>query len=295
VCVNNLKQLGVACIAHVNSFEYLPTAGTHDMAAPTYSINTAGNPASPTSGWHQDAGWGFQILPYLDEETLWTGTATTVTGRAKDAMSNPLKFFACPTRRAPAQKNYTNASFPIQTAYSGIKGAQLSVMLSDYAGCNGSAPPPAGVNPLPVNDGVIVSQYSGLNAAGNPTASRQVVRTADIKDGLSYTLMLGEKAANTTLSGANVLNEDDTGYAASFSLTNFNTIRFASISLLPLRDRDVAGVTGGAFGSAHPGTWNACMADGSVRQLSYDITASVFAAIATRSGGEIINDLQLAD
>ena len=52
--------------------------------------------------------------------------------------------------------------------------------------------------------------------------------------------------------------------------------------------------TGGAFGLFHPGTWNAVMADGSVQSMPYTIDATGYAAIGTRSGGETVNDLDLA-
>jgi prepilin-type processing-associated H-X9-DG protein len=60
-----------------------------------------------------------------------------------------------------------------------------------------------------------------------------------------------------------------------------------------LCDRDVTGPTGGAFGSIHPGTWNALMVDGSVQQLSYTIDSIVYSALGTIAGGETVRDLDL--
>jgi hypothetical protein len=191
-----------------------------------------------------------------------------------------MRVFVCPSRRAPGTTNYTNASFPSNPEYALIKGTSFTVAPIDYAGCNGTATPGK-------QDGMIVSQSGG----------KLTVRSASVKDGLSYTLLIAEKAADP-LSGP-IANEDDMGYAAAYSSVNFNTVRFTSKALLPLRDFDVkalvaAGVgTGGAFGSAHPGTWNALMGDGSVQQLSYTIDATVFTYLGGISDGHIITATDL--
>lgn len=297
LCINNLKNLGLACVAHQRQHGYFPTAGTYDYAAPFYPTNAAGA-TSPVAGWHQDAGWVFQILPYLDEENLWAGNDPTATGRMQKVLATPSKVFLCPTRRATSAMTYKNALFPSQAAYAAVKNTLFTVYPCDYAGCNGNAPP-AGSPAVPANNGVILSQYIAVS----PFVARQVVSmdsstvgAYDIKDGFTYTMLLGEKAATTKQPAAGLLvNEDDMGYAAGFSLVNFNTIRFTSPALLPMRDSDVVGPTGGAFGSAHPGTWNAVFVDGSVRQISYQIDASVYSAMGTRSGGEIISDLDLSN
>jgi hypothetical protein len=62
---------------------------------------------------------------------------------------------------------------------------------------------------------------------------------------------------------------------------------------MPLRDSQVTGPTGGAFGSAHSQTWNALFADWSVRPVSYSIDPAVFTAIGTINGNEGIDESQL--
>src|SRR5262245_19877978 len=74
-CVNNLRQFGIAVTAYHGKVGHFPTAGTSDFAAPLYSSS-----GLPVTGWQQDAGWAFQMLPHLDEENVWTGgNATTNT------------------------------------------------------------------------------------------------------------------------------------------------------------------------------------------------------------------------
>jgi len=281
VCTNNLRQLGIACLRHQQQIGYFPTAGVDDHAAPTFSAPSATN-SSPISGWQQDAGWGYQILPYLDEETVWTGGAVaTPTTNMTNALKTPVKYFFCPTRRGPATASYVNASFPVETAYSTVKGSAFTVFQSDYAACNGSNLPGVAGN------GIVLSQFNGVGV------SRNVVQIMDITDGLGHTLLLGEKAANPRL-GA-VLNEDDLGYASGYSGSNLNTIRFTNPTLLPLRDLNIVGPTGGAFGAAHFSSWNALMADGSVLSISYTIDQNVFSALGTIKGQELIDDSLLSN
>jgi prepilin-type N-terminal cleavage/methylation domain-containing protein len=313
VCANNLRQIGYACLSSHNTHGYFPTAGTVDFAAPYYPTSTAG-PSAPTVGYKQDAGWAFQLLPYLDQELVWNGQSAPFTGKAQTStdrmvsvLKDPFKIYICPSRRNLTLSTYTNASFPEQSDYSGLLGKSFTVSPLDYAGCNGNAAP-SGTPVVPANNGVIRSQLLSPNVpaktstGANPdygTPIRAVVRQNDVTDGTSYTLMIGEKAANP-ISGQ-ILNEDDMGYAAGFNALNFNAIRFTAPGLLPLRDYEIKfssvtkslTPTGGAFGSIHPGTWNALFADGTVQQITYTIDATIFAAIGTIAGAEPVTDLDL--
>jgi hypothetical protein len=157
--------------------------------------------------------------------------------------------------------------------------------------------PPAGGSA--VGPGIILSQTSSTGGATPTiTVARNTVQLSDIIDGAAYTLLLGEKAANPRI--GTILNEDDQGYASGLGFANgtttgvnFNTIRYTQSTLLPLRDSEVTGPTGGAFGSAHPATFNALMADGAVQQLSYTINPFVWSGIGTFRGKEIISDTDL--
>jgi prepilin-type N-terminal cleavage/methylation domain-containing protein len=303
VCANNLRQIGAACLSHHNQFGYFPTAGTVDYAAPFYPT-FSGAPGAPAVGYKQDAGWAFQILPLVDQELIWDGSSApfsgktqTVSDRMVAAVSTAFKIYICPSRRSLSLFTYKNATFPEQLTYSAVLGKSFTVSALDYAGCNGNAPP-SGTPAVPVNNGIFRSQLLSPNVDpvndaanyGNPV--RGVVRQTDVTDGLAYTLMVGEKAADPIK--GRIANEDDMGYTAGFNSVNFNAIRFTSANLLPLRDREVpkAG-SGGAFGSIHPGTWNALMADGSVQQLTYTLDPAIFAAIGTIAGAEVVTDLDL--
>jgi hypothetical protein len=218
----------------------------------------------------------------MDAETVWSGDPTqTVSANLTAIVARPQKFYFCPSRRSATVTTYKNAGFPSQAVYGGtggILGGNFTVALIDYAGCNGNA-----TTGLTAGSGAVRSQAGGKN----------IVSQDMIVDGTSSTLMLGEKAVNPN-GGTGVLNEDDIGYASGFTSGNFNTIRFTAPTLLPVRDRQLISVSGGAFGSAHAGTWNGLMADGSVKPLSYSIDPVVYSALGTIAGKESISDLDIA-
>ncbi len=322
-CANNLKQIGIAYQSYLAQQGYFPTAGGGDLMAPTYYTPGTGGgqgggttaSAYPMQGWQQGAGWGFQILPFLGSDNIWLGgsATNTVAQKVTGAIAPPLATYFCPSRRSPTRGTFLNANWPTEATfsvagYSTLTGTTVRVGLCDYAACNGNALPGTAtgstisgsigtVNLVPGN-GIVQSNPWVAVSGGGYTITRSTVQITDIVDGASYTLMLGEKALNAKLGP--VGSEDDQGYFSGFGPfgtntvgTNFNTIRFTAPTLLPIRDDELRGASGGAFGSPHPGTWNAVMADGSIRSLSYTIDPSVYAALGSISGREIISDLDI--
>jgi prepilin-type processing-associated H-X9-DG protein len=97
----------------------------------------------------------------------------------------------------------------------------------------------------------------------------QLIGPADVLDGLSYTIMVSEKRVNQALLGGPQLG-DQLGYTSGFGITNLR-----NGNLPPLQDAvDPLESVGDGFGSAHPAGMNAVFADGSVRTISYQISAS---------------------
>ena len=63
-------------------------------------------------GEPQHAGWGYQILPFLEGDAAWRGgQAANDLDRARTAVGTPNKVFFCPSRRSPQTVVFTNPGY----------------------------------------------------------------------------------------------------------------------------------------------------------------------------------------
>src|SRR5471032_953122 len=65
-CRNNLKQIGLAFLSHHDAYKAFPSGG-RDWG--TFDRNFIGG--QPAVYDQQYWGWGYQILPYLEQQPLW--------------------------------------------------------------------------------------------------------------------------------------------------------------------------------------------------------------------------------
>jgi prepilin-type N-terminal cleavage/methylation domain-containing protein/prepilin-type processing-associated H-X9-DG protein len=170
-CANNLKQIGLAFHNHQDALGYFPSGGLGPSSPPTYVTGT------PTVGAEQGAGWGFQILPYVEGQNAWKAGALTAIGTP-----NPL--FFCPSRRGPQTVIYRDNYHPR------VSGGLVTHALCDYAASN--------------KDGTGVVQQAF------PT------RIAQITDGTSNTLLVSEKLLNLAFLGQRA-PDDNQGYTAGWN------------------------------------------------------------------------------
>jgi prepilin-type N-terminal cleavage/methylation domain-containing protein/prepilin-type processing-associated H-X9-DG protein len=170
-CQNNLKQIGLAFHSHHDALLYFPSGGYTATSPPTYSNG------SPAVGDQQAAGWGFQILPYIEGDNAWKAAPVVAIGTTN-------KVFFCPSRRPPQTVTYKDNYQPPLTR------GMITHALCDYAASNKDG------------DGV-VRQVS-------PT------RITDITDGTSNTLLASEKRLNLAFLGQRV-PDDNQGYTAGWN------------------------------------------------------------------------------
>ena len=115
-CVNNLKQLALGCLNHESAVKALPSGGWGSLAM--------GHPDAGV-GITQPGGWLFNILPYIEESTLYKQqqglTGTALQSAAKAVAMTPLNCMYCPSRR-PVQ------TYPQGTALYEDAGDWQSVM-----------------------------------------------------------------------------------------------------------------------------------------------------------------------
>jgi prepilin-type N-terminal cleavage/methylation domain-containing protein/prepilin-type processing-associated H-X9-DG protein len=245
-CTNNLKQMGLAFQNHHDSLGYLPTGGTSWYYPPTYITV-----AKPAVGGSQHAGWGFQILPYIEAQNVWVGGgANSIVGCQAVAVAAPNKVFFCPSRRGPQQVTYKSSSPYLNGTYTHA--------LCDYAGSN--------LN----NTGAVVYDPAG----GGNTVTLQM-----ITDGTSNTLLVGDKRLNRRYLGL-AQSDDNEGYTAGW---DHDTMRYTTRS--PLPDFNGSGDGNQRFGSSHTSGFNAVFVDGSVHGLSYSISLTTFSRMGQRNDG----------
>ena len=116
-----------------------------------------------------------------------------------------------------------------------------------------------------------------------------------ITDGLSKTILVGEKVLNRARLGS-PQPDDDGGWVEGW---DFDTVRWGYFP--PVQDwydataQSAEGNNGtfvpyhGAFGSAHPAAFNTVFADGAVHPISYEIALNIFSALSSRNDGQVIN------
>jgi prepilin-type N-terminal cleavage/methylation domain-containing protein/prepilin-type processing-associated H-X9-DG protein len=169
-CQNNLKQLGLAMHNHHDQFGFFPSGGFEWWTPPTYVGG------SPAIGAQQQAGWGFQILPFIEGDNAWRAGPIP-------AIATPHRVFFCPSRRVPQTITYPDQYTPPLT------GSVVTHALCDYAASN-------------LEGTGVIRQYT-------PT------RIADITDGTSNTLLAGDKRLNLGDLGEDQ-PDDNEGYTAGF-------------------------------------------------------------------------------
>jgi prepilin-type N-terminal cleavage/methylation domain-containing protein/prepilin-type processing-associated H-X9-DG protein len=244
-CQNNLKQLALAFHSHHGVHKFFPTGGWEWYSTPTY-VN-----GQPLVGEFQRAGWGFQILPYIEGTNAWRGgQATNDLDRIRVAIGTPHPLFFCPSRRAPQTLILSEPGY--------LDGMTVRTALCDYAASNYE------------ETGIVRYRY--------PT------RMAEITDGTSNTLLVADKRLNRQNLGQ-PQRDDDTGYT-----TGFDPDVIRRTGRPPAPDYSAAKGDGDErFGSSHMNLFNAAFADGSVRSLSYTIDPVVFNYLGNKSDGQAVN------
>ncbi len=269
-CSNNLKQFGLAIHNHHDALGFLPHGGLSWPSAPAYTA-----PGNPFGLKDQGCGWGFHVLPFLEQDNLYKGNGTpNINAASAQARGTPVKTFSCPSKPGPNPRVFTGGSWfgP---------GGNLPFFQTDYAGCGGTG-----------NNGAIVQHNpnwpggSGMWPPPTPgtfTPRNDMINLAALIDGTSNTLVIGEKNLNpSALSGFQ--GDDNEGYTAGW---DHDTMRWTNRP--PVADRPGLGGTG-AFGGPHSGGFMALFGDGSVKLLNYSINNTTWVRIGVRNDGQVLGN-----
>ena len=321
-CVNNLKQIGLACLNHADVHKYFPTGGWgYDWTA---DANRGYGPDQPGS-------WIYNILDYVEEGTvrsLGKGLATSSPGFQTASITlhqTPIAVFNCPSRRSA--RIYPSpwgppGNQPICEQPWLADVARTGVPKSDYAANAGDSIEFAGDNFYrPTSYATIQpDKWTPTNVCkktGNPQQDsnvnfcqtgimyyRSTLKAAQITDGTSKTYLAGEKwlpaAAYDGFTDQNAPGftaGDNQSMYTGFEWDN-ERVAWNPDSSIPASvsqpthdgpDLDASGTEPRRFGSAHPSTFQMVFCDGSVHSIPYDIDPATHRALANRLDGDVVN------
>ena len=309
-CTNNLRQLGLAVINHESNLQHLPTYGIYNqnlLYPPTFEVGVAGT-LNPHGAKQQLAGWGYQILPFAEQDNLWRGgnSGGSIPQAVINAVGAEMRIFRCPSRGNQRIRG-PGLPFPYQTAHPGtgqpiFSGSVPVVAQTDYAANGGLF---EGDNSNGALNFLIAANVTPQPAGGVVLRPRPRV-WGEYKDGLSNTILLGEKLVNRGITNASLGSTGDNfGYAANYMPephpqgNSYANIRFSGAGTQqypftpPQPDfTDSSGNTSpaGRFGSSHPGGVQFVFADGSVRRVTYGVAGDIFATICHISDGRHVSE-----
>ena len=312
-CQNNLKQLGLGMHNHNDTYGFLPHGGFNWVFPPTYLDGV------PQVGEQQHAGWGFQILPFIDQENLYQGTAIRGSGinadrtRAQQAIEAALKVMYCPSRRRPLALPANNSWYLFRAyPYGMVSRFRLKHGQTDYAACCASAQDRGAIQRQ--HRGAWVGWIGGVyqfrpgrfpNAAGRPIQN--------IPDGASNTMILAEKRLRLDRIGR-YQSDDNEGYTSGWDHDVIRRVRWWGShpgnlvpwppqpdprSHVPNRFITVrrksdnrawtqtvySGHGHSRFGSSHPNGMNVLLGDGSVRFVSFSVDPHQFMYLGLADDG----------
>jgi prepilin-type N-terminal cleavage/methylation domain-containing protein len=285
-CRNHLKQIGLAVQNHHDAYRRLPTGGWHSWSG---NVNDGWySPGKPVGPPELPVGWPFQILRFIEEGTILSEPDWEVVKDLKIGM------FFCPSRRGPTQNN--------KASDAGYKNG-----LMDYA----SATPATGKEFTDPNQQAMADYWNGsdFNIPSNPSRPYcgMIVRTKtppftsrmkDVTDGLSQTMLIGEKflpTGNYEGSGPSekLFEGDDRGWSDGF---DFDTVRSTGLPPIPDKPFRANFYNVGymwkeniSFGSAHTQGIHAVFGDGSVHSISYSVDRVIFNYLGDRRDGYVID------
>jgi prepilin-type N-terminal cleavage/methylation domain-containing protein len=258
-CLNNLKQIGLALTQFEGVYHVFPSNGGWDGKQTI--LNTAGQPFTPTTfdyTTNELYTWGVGAPNFTPTDQTGSWAYSILPNLELTAMYGkpdwtvPVTTFICPTRRKPMAETVV-----LEDDYGRYDGGGWTWGKTDYV-----------VNLLAFDN------RPNCRAVGTFT------------DGLSNTILTGEKAFSPSVETANSWYWDE-----PFFLGGSKGTSRGGLGLL----RDVQGFDylvdpyKNNWGSPHVGGVQFLFGDGAARMLNRDIDPTIFSALLTPAGGEVVD------
>ena len=286
-CSNNLKQLALATHSFHDTYKAFPPARLI-LNVPRLQTNSA------TWSGMDEPSWLVRLLPWLEQSAFhqqWDEYLAY--GFHPDNVRNlALPVFLCPDRHsadnAVAVERFVEitAACGCPTGYQFVAGGGIS----DYVANHGDLSPGAISEPTDF--------YWGGNGTGVIISCRPVgvvydierdwrdrVTMADVTDGTSNTLLIGESHIPR---GQDLVTPYNGPAYYGRHLTNFSRIGGPGVPLAHNPDDQRGSLY--SFGSSHTGVVQFAVTDGSVRGVSTSISTRVLGNLTNRLDGRVVGE-----
>jgi prepilin-type N-terminal cleavage/methylation domain-containing protein/prepilin-type processing-associated H-X9-DG protein len=257
-CQNNLHQLGVALHHYHDSQHSFP---------PGYRCQPQANPDVTAPGW----GWAALLLPYVEGDNLAKQIHFDLPVEHADNLAprtTVVNLFVCPSDRSTG----------VFTIYDSGRNALAQAASNSYAACHGVGP----------------DLDEELDDGNGLFFRNSRIRMTDITDGTSHTIAIGERASLMTQTPwAGAVSLGTTRITPGAPTTNPDAVEEAATQVLvhvAVHTINDPNTDPEDFFTPHTGAAMFLFADGSVRPVRTEISLSILQALATRSGGEPIDD-----
>lgn len=296
-CKNKLKQLGLAAINHHDVHNHFPTGG--------WGWQWAGDPDAGYN-FKQPGGWYFNVLAFTENSAVRDmgkdgdyGTISADQKRiGKARVETTVDLFICPSRRGSGVYPYVHDSGYANVDRPSVLGR------NDYAANAGSlfpgqlweGPAQRGTLMPPPPDSSNFATYSTTRGPeilrGNGVIlAMSEVRMAQITDGASQSLLVGEKHIPEGEYDTATAPGNDQGWDLGF---DFDVNRWTKHAPLSDSKDFPANLTGddpwSVFGSAHPAGCQFVLCDGSVHTITYNVDPNIFTRLGSIADGEVVPD-----
>lgn len=270
-CTNNLKQIGLALHNHESAKRAFP-AGFVSQVTGTWP--GGGNDPIPESG----PGWSVfaRLLPYMEQDNLHSTINFSLPishAVNQAARRTPIPGYLCPS---------DSWRDPVTVWPSSLGITDLAPL--SYVGCVG------GGDPANAPRYTAMYEQTPFNGIFH---RNQAIRVAEITDGTSNTIGLGERASMFTPNGwAGVIPGAQTVFSPWWAQRRGQTVGATARPAITMvsvhvRTGGPSSPTGspGGFWSPHPGGCLFLLMDGSTHTIATDVDINIFRAMAGRNDG----------